>query len=480
VLEGLTCSLKRIVSNKYQSRAGMAERDSTSRLKLLSDAAGDFVIDSNIPIRRYFRSGQEMIKMAEVYHNEGSLEAAYVLYMKYMTLFVEKLKSHRDYAQVLPAEKKKVIGVVKDVMGKTEELKKVLKNRFDEEHNLWLKEEQVRKWEEQREQARREEERREAEKKRLEEVASIERDRQVAMWHQAQLDKEDRENRGVGLPNTIAGVGEVPDYSPSTLPDRVPYNPNNYSDNPSAPSPSDQGGLPSYESVVSSSLSSVTISPAFDRTVKPSTSSFTPSTSIPAPSTSSPPPSVPSFDRSAKPVISAPTGLRKVVVPGNLSEAFLAVAKHNSDRGLETLGTLGGNLSKNRFVISHLLIPRQVGKSDSCTMEGLEDVWDVHDKENIIFLGWVHTHPAYSVFLSSVDMHNQYEWQHMLPEALAIVCSIKDNVVGNLRLSEAGMAEIGGCSLTNFHPHSKEPPLWEEATHVEVDRSQKVVLKDLR
>jgi len=457
----------------------MAERDSSSRLKLLSDAAADFVIDSNIPIRRYFRSGQEMIKMAEVYNNEGNLEAAYVLYMKYMTLFVEKLKAHRDFAQVLPAEKKRVRGVVKDVMGKTEELKKVLKNRFDEEHGVWLKEEQVRKWEEQRELARREEERREAERKRLEEVASIERDRQVAMWHQAQLDKEDRENRGVGLPNTIAGVGEVPDYSPNTISERVPYNHSNYSDNPSAPSQCDQGGLPSYESVVSSS--SVSPTPAFDRTIKPSTSSITPSISVPAPSTSSPSPSsVPSFDRAAKPVISAPAGLRRVVVPSNLSEVFLAVAKQNSDRGLETLGTLGGNLCKNRFVISHLLIPRQVGKSDSCTMEGLEDVWDVHDKENIIFLGWVHTHPAYSVFLSSVDMHNQYEWQHMLPEALAIVCSIKDNVVGNLRLSEAGMAEIGGCSLTNFHPHSKEPPLWEEAIHVEVDMSQKVVLKDLR
>ena len=40
-------------------------------------------------------------------------------------------------------------------------------------------------------------------------------------------------------------------------------------------------------------------------------------------------------------------------------------------------------------------------------MEGLEDVWDVHDKEGIIFLGWIHTHPEYDVFLSSVDMHNQ-------------------------------------------------------------------------
>ena len=28
--------------------------------------------------------------------------------------------------------------------------------------------------------------------------------------------------------------------------------------------------------------------------------------------------------------------------------------------------------------------------------------------------------------LPSVDMHNQYEWQHMLPEALAIVCRCRN------------------------------------------------------
>jgi hypothetical protein len=110
----------------------MADRDSSARLKLLAEAAADFSIDSNIPIRRYFRSGQEMIKMAEVYHNEGTLEAAYVLYMKYMTLFVEKLKNHRDFSQVLPAEKRRVMGVVKEAMGKTEDLKKVLRSRFEE------------------------------------------------------------------------------------------------------------------------------------------------------------------------------------------------------------------------------------------------------------------------------------------------------------------------------------------------------------
>ena len=36
-----------------------------------------------------------MMRMARVYEEEGNLEAAYVLYLKYMTLFLEKIKTHR-------------------------------------------------------------------------------------------------------------------------------------------------------------------------------------------------------------------------------------------------------------------------------------------------------------------------------------------------------------------------------------------------
>ena len=108
--------------------------------------------------------------------------------------------------------------------------------------------------------------------------------------------------------------------------------------------------------------------------------------------------------------------LRTVSLPEDLISKFLEIAKSNSDRNVETLGTFGGQLCNNKFRVTHLLIPKQQGQSDSCTMDGIEDVWDIHDKENIIFLGWIHTHPAYSVFLSSVDMHNQYERQRMLPE----------------------------------------------------------------
>jgi len=443
----------------------LSGQDPTSRMKALSNAASDVKIDSRIPVRRYFRSGQEMIKMAEVYRTEGNLEASYVLYMKYMTLFVEKLKNHKDYAQILPAEKKKVRSSVKEAMAITENLKPKLIDKFTEEYDAWLLEEKLKQEERQRAE---EEERR----RRAEIDAGIERDRQVAMWHQAQFDQEERSRRGL----VDVDINQGPQVS-----NLHQYDPNKYSQSPSAPPPSyhevtsDLNNLYSFPGGSGGGSST----PQFDRNTKP-VPAPSPSSVITAatlPSSPSPSPSVPS--RALKPATTT-EGLRTVAVPGDLIVKFLGIAKVNSDRGIETLGTLGGQLRNNKFMISHLLIPRQVGKSDSCTMDGLEDVWDIHDKENIIFLGWIHTHPAYSVFLSSVDMHNQYEWQHMLPEAIATVCSIKDNEVGHLRLTDSGMSEIGDCTLTNFHPHSKQPPLFEEASHVIVDTETKVVVRDLR
>lgn len=40
-------------------------------------------------------------------------------------------------------------------------------------------------------------------------------------------------------------------------------------------------------------------------------------------------------------------------------------------------------------------------------------------------LGWVHTHPSQTAFLSSVDLHTSCMYQTMLHEAIAIVCSVK-------------------------------------------------------
>ena len=34
---------------------------------------------------RYFRSGKEMLRMADVYNKEGNYENAYTLYLKFLT-----------------------------------------------------------------------------------------------------------------------------------------------------------------------------------------------------------------------------------------------------------------------------------------------------------------------------------------------------------------------------------------------------------
>ena len=69
----------------------------------------------------------------------------------------------------------------------------------------------------------------------------------------------------------------------------------------------------------------------------------------------------------------------------------------------------------------------------------------------------------------------------MLPEALAIVCSPKYDETGFFTLTkDHGMKEIGRCTVPGFHPHPKEPPLFEEGSHVRLDNGAKVVVKDLR
>ena len=58
--------------------------DPSSRVRALCDYGCQVEVDNNIPPRRYFRSGLEMIRMANVYYEEGNLESAFVLYSKFI------------------------------------------------------------------------------------------------------------------------------------------------------------------------------------------------------------------------------------------------------------------------------------------------------------------------------------------------------------------------------------------------------------
>ena len=79
--------------------------------------------------------------------------------------------------------------------------------------------------------------------------------------------------------------------------------------------------------------------------------------------------------------------LRTVKIPSDLVSSFLHHAKDNSDNGIKTLGLLGGRLGRdNKFRVTHLLLPKQTGQDDSCSMEGIEDVSEIVNLDNIVIL----------------------------------------------------------------------------------------------
>merc|ERR1719491_206001 len=72
--------------------------------------------------------------MADTYMEEEYYEKAYILYLKYLTLFIEKVREHPEFKSVTPAEKNKVMKTLKAVMPRSEELKKLLKAQYEAEY----------------------------------------------------------------------------------------------------------------------------------------------------------------------------------------------------------------------------------------------------------------------------------------------------------------------------------------------------------
>ncbi|KAJ6501335.1 hypothetical protein DFH09DRAFT_1202673, partial [Mycena vulgaris] len=82
---------------------------------------------------------------------------------------------------------------------------------------------------------------------------------------------------------------------------------------------------------------------------------------------------------------------------------------------------------KSRFAVETLLIPKQHATSDTCTMDEEKGVLEFTEERGLITLGWIHTHPTQSCFMSSVDLHTLASFQRMLPESFAVVCAPKSD-----------------------------------------------------
>ncbi|KAL1638269.1 hypothetical protein SLS56_000077 [Neofusicoccum ribis] len=152
------------------------------------------------------------------------------------------------------------------------------------------------------------------------------------------------------------------------------------------------------------------------------------------------------------------TPLRTVFIPPTLRTEFLRVASSNTRNNLETCGILCGTLISNALFISRLVIPEQESTSDTCETVNESALFDYCDSEDLMVLGWIHTHPSQTCFMSSRDLHTHCGYQVMLPESIAIVCAPSKNPSwGVFRLTDPpGLKSVLNCTKPGiFHPHDE-------------------------
>nr|XP_008531890.1 PREDICTED: STAM-binding protein isoform X2 [Equus przewalskii]XP_023474647.1 STAM-binding protein isoform X1 [Equus caballus] len=379
------------------------------RVRALSQIGSAVEINEDIPPRRYFRSGVEIIRMASIYSEEGNIEHAFILYNKYITLFIEKLPKHRDYkSAVIPEKRDTVKRKEAEELARNVAIQQELekeRQRVAQQKQQQLEQEQFHAFEE------------------MIRNQELEKERLKIVQEFGKVDPGPGGPLVPGLENPSLDVfPTAPVASTQPLDCNTTVRP----------------GRP----------------PVVDRSLKPGALSNSEST--------------PTID-----------GLRHVVVPGRLCPQFLQLASANTARGVETCGILCGKLMRNEFTITHVLIPKQSAGSDYCNTENEEELFLIQDQQGLITLGWIHTHPTQTAFLSSVDLHTHCSYQMMLPESIAIVCSPKFQETGFFKLTDHGLEEISSCRQKGFHPHSKDPPLFCSCNHVTVvDRA--VTITDLR
>ncbi|RHZ30246.1 hypothetical protein DYB31_014419 [Aphanomyces astaci] len=148
-----------------------------------------------------------------------------------------------------------------------------------------------------------------------------------------------------------------------------------------------------------------------------------------------------------------------MAIPSSLVAEFTRLAASNTSRlpyGVETCGILAGSLKDQRLSITTLIIPKQEGSSDTCTMTHEEDLFEYCIQHDLLTLGWIHTHPSQTCFLSSVDIHTQCGFQSMLSEL------------------------IQNCTLSGFHEHPSNVEIYSDAMQLTWDAARHAALVDMR
>nr|CAD1834241.1 unnamed protein product [Ananas comosus var. bracteatus] len=171
------------------------------------------------------------------------------------------------------------------------------------------------------------------------------------------------------------------------------------------------------------------------------------------------------------------SALRDMHISARLMEEFMVLAGDNTSQNLETCG----------FLVLSLRMEHSISCTKwQCQALNEEEIHAILDGESLSPAGWIHTHPSQTCFLSSIDLHTQYPYQVMLPEAVAIVMAPTDSTrnYGIFRLTNpGGIAILKECKESGFHSHpdtSDGSPLFECCSNIYINHNLRLEIIDLR
>lgn len=473
-------------------------------------------VDNRLSLRCYYRIADNLLKQADIYREERNIIDLYIILLRFSSLITETLPQHRDYHSLFLGEKISFRKRLLNVLSELETLKPNVQRRIEElsrksrhDVNRWGQTDQLEysfdRYSNDKQAAVRYGSRQVAQPFAQK---SFEVNSQVLTSYRSRYSlpdqaKEQHRKLSLAIPrakeetlsrHSILGPGGLHGQWPLVKIDRKVEYPSNLDFSPieypclQQPKPDDsilvKDSKPDDSSLVKDTATNDAEKALFDSVISlhdelPSVPSLESSTNpiegsvnLDIPRDPQPPPVLAEVqDLATLPssIAGESTALEdeiirseplQVHISGKLMDDFMRLAKSNTERNLETCGVLAGSLKNRKFFVTALIIPKQESTSDTCQTTNEEEIFEYQDKKSLFPLGWIHTHPTQSCFMSSVDVHTHYSYQIMLPEAIAIVMAPRDlsRTHGIFRLTTpGGISVIRKCQRRGFHSH--EPPL---------------------
>ncbi|KAF1810575.1 hypothetical protein P152DRAFT_420461 [Eremomyces bilateralis CBS 781.70] len=451
----------------------------------LAKEAADFEYEPLVPLRYWLRAADAINKQAHAYERDGDDQDAYLLLLRHAILIFEKLQLHPE-ARQNRVSLTQANNAVKSNLARLEHLKPRIRARYErhleqtkkrnDEKERWLHEHGQPK----RLSSEMERPRSGSRNRKFAVDATEHRDLAVKLarhefgWKRPRrsvdrVDVDDDVSQDIAAVGkrsqqafahrSIGREGETAPFKAAPMPyPSVPKGSSNPLDSFSNLSLNTPPVLPRKESLPPSRPRKLihediraSPPPLPQKVTDTPPAALTPRSMTPAPA---------SKDYTFKPSAFAENGtpLRTIFISPDLRRRFLQIAQQNTLRSLETCGILCGRLISNALFVSHLVIPEQEATSDTCEMVNEETLVEFCDANDLMTLGWIHTHPTQTCFMSSRDLHTHGGYQIQMAESIAIVCAPRhDPSWGIFRLTDPpGLKSILNCTRPGiFHPHEE-------------------------